>query len=109
MEGLLGLLSEDIILWSDGGGRARAALNPIQGSGRVSRFLFGILGKTSPGFVVRRTNINGRPGIVGYVDGNPAGVVTLDVAEDRIQAIRIVVNPEKLRAVPPLPRREAPE
>lgn len=109
MEGLLGLLSEDITLWSDGGGRVRAALNPIQGSDRVSRFLFGILGKTSPGFVIRQTKINGQPGIVGYVDEDPMGVVTLDIAEDRIQAIRIVVNPEKLRAVPSLPRREVPE
>lgn len=109
MEGLLGLLSEDITLWSDGGGRVRAALNPIQGADRVSRFLFGILGKTSPGFVVRQTSINGRPGIVGYVDESPMGVVTLDIAEDRIQTIRIVVNPEKLRAVPPLPRKEDPE
>lgn len=107
MKGLLGLLSDDITLWSDGGGRVRAALNPIQGPDRVSRFLFGILGKTSPGFAIRQTSINGRPGIVGYVDESPTGVVTLDIAEDHIQAIRIVVNPEKLRAVPALSRKES--
>ena len=29
------------------------------------------------------------------------GVVALDVAEDRIRGVRIVVNPDKLRAIPP--------
>lgn len=109
MEGLLGVLSEDITLWSDGGGRVRAALNPIQGSDRVSRFLFGILGKASPSIVIQQTSINGRPGIVGYMDENPMSVVTLDIAEERIQGIHIVVNPEKLGAIPPLTEPGAKE
>jgi len=106
MEGLVSLLSDDITLWSDGGGRVRAALNPIYGSGRVSRFLLGILREVPPDFVTRRGQINGQPGIVGYAGGHPMGVLTLDILDGRIRAIRIVVNPEKLRAVPPLPEAE---
>jgi RNA polymerase sigma-70 factor (ECF subfamily) len=103
MEGLLALLSEDVTLWSDGGGRTRAALNPIHGADRVVRFLFGILRKAPPGFVVRRASINGRPSLIGYFeDGSPQSVATFDVAGGSIRAIRLVVNPEKLRAVPPL-------
>lgn len=102
MEGLLELLSDDITLWSDGGGKVRAALNPIRGSERVARFLLGILRKVPPGFVARRAWINGGPGIVGYVEGRPMSVVTLDVADGRIRAVHIVVNPEKLRAIPSL-------
>lgn len=102
MDGLLELLSEEITLWSDGGGRVRAALNPIHGPGRVARFLLGILGKVPPGFVVRREWVNGEPGIIGYVEDHPMSVVTLGIAEGRIQAVRIVVNPEKLRTIPPL-------
>jgi RNA polymerase sigma-70 factor (ECF subfamily) len=103
MEGLLALLSEDVTLWSDGGGKTRAALNSIHGADKVARFLFGILRKAPPGFLVRRASINGRPGLVGYFeDGRPQSVVTFDVAEGIIRAIRLVVNPEKLRAVPPL-------
>lgn len=109
MEGLLGLLSEDITLWSDGGGRARAALNPIQGSDRVSRFLFGILGKVPPGFTTRIVRINGGPGVVGYVNGQPMSVVTLDAADGEIHNIRIVVNPEKLGAIPSLNGPDAKE
>ena len=103
MEGLLALLSEDVALWSDGGGRTRAALKPIHGADKVARFFSGILRKAPPGFVVRRASINGRPGLIGYFgDGRPQSVTTFDVAEGSIRAIRLVVNPEKLRAVPPL-------
>jgi RNA polymerase sigma-70 factor, ECF subfamily len=103
MEGLLALLSEDVTLWSDGGGNTRAALNPIHGADKVARFFSGILRKAPPGFVVRRASINGRPGLIGYFeDGRPQSVATFDVAEGSIRTIRLVVNPEKLRAVPPL-------
>jgi RNA polymerase sigma-70 factor, ECF subfamily len=103
MEGLLGLLTEDITLWSDGGGKVRAALNPIRGSDKVARFLLGVLSKAPPGLVVRQTRVNGQPGIIGYyADGQPQSVTTFDVAEERIRAIRILVNPEKLRNIPNL-------
>jgi RNA polymerase sigma-70 factor (ECF subfamily) len=101
MEALLEMLSEDITLYSDGGGKARAALRPIHGADNVARFLFGIVRKAPPGLVVRRTRINGQPGIVGYYpDGQPQSATTLEVAEGRIRAIHIVVNPEKLQNIP---------
>jgi RNA polymerase sigma-70 factor (ECF subfamily) len=103
MEGLLELLAEDIVLWSDGGGKVRAALNPIRGSDRVARFFMGILGKAPPGLVVRQTRVNGQPGIIGYyANGQPQSVTTFDIAEERIRAIHILVNPEKLGNVPGL-------
>ena len=112
MERLLALLSEDVTLYSDGGGKTRAALNPIHGPEKVARFLAGILGKVPPGFVVRRALVNGHPGLVGYFgDGSPQSVVTLEIADGNIRAISLVVNPEKLGSVPPLRRTEgeAPE
>lgn len=103
MDGLLALLSEDVTLWSDGGGKTRAALNPIHGAYNVGRFISGILRKAPPGFVVRRARVNGRPALIGYFeDGSPHSVVTLEVAEGIIRTIRLVVNPEKLPAVPPI-------
>jgi RNA polymerase sigma-70 factor (ECF subfamily) len=107
MEGLLSLLSEDAVLYSDGGGKTRAALNPIFGADKIARFASNILRKAPPGFVVRRMRVNGRPGLVGYFgDGSPQSVTTLDVAKGRILAIRLVLNPEKLGNVPHLERFE---
>ena len=100
MEGLVSLLSEDVTLWSDGGGKVAAAPYPIQGPERVARFLLGVLRTVPPGFYARPVRVNGGPGAVGYVDGRPTGVVALDVADGRLRGVRIVVNPEKLRTIP---------
>ena len=102
MAGLLGLLSEDVTLWSDGGGKVAAAPYPIHGPERVARFLLGVLRTVPPGFSARPSRVNGGPGIVGYVEGRPTSVVALDLDDGRLRGVRIVVNPEKLRAVPPL-------
>ena len=101
MEGLISLLSEDITLWSDGGGKVAAAPYPIHGPERVARFLLGVLRTVPPGFSARPVRVNGGPGVVGYVDGHPTGVVALDVADERLRSVHIVVNPDKLRAIPP--------
>ncbi len=104
MGGLLAVLAEDVTLWSDGGGKARAARNPIHGADNVARFLLGTIRKAPPGFAVRPARINGSPGLVGYFgDGTPQSVATFETAGGRIAAIRIVVNPEKLEGVRPLP------
>ena len=52
---------------------------------------------------IRFAQINGEPGVVSYLDGHPYSVLTLDAAGDRIQAIYIVTNPEKLAHLAPLP------
>ena len=110
MEALLALLSEDVTLYSDGGGKTQAALRPIYGADRVVPFLSGILRKAPPGFAVRQTRVNGRPGFVGYFgDGSPQSVVTIEVGQGSITAIRLIVNPEKLGNVPPLEQAERGE
>ena len=110
METLLALLSEDVTLYSDGGGKTRAALRPIYGADKVARFFTGILSNIPPDFAVRRTRVNGRPGLVGYFgDGSPQSVVSIEVAEGSIRTIRLVVNPEKLENVPTLEQAEREE
>jgi RNA polymerase sigma-70 factor, ECF subfamily len=107
MEAIIELLSEDVILYSDGGGKTRAPLNPIHGADNVARFLAGIMGRIPPGFTVRKTRVNGRPGYVSYLgDGSPQSVVTFDVLDNRVRTIRLLVNPEKLANLPPLKQRE---
>jgi RNA polymerase sigma-70 factor (ECF subfamily) len=46
----------------------------------------------------RYVEINGQPGAI-FVDpdGRPLAVVTLDIADDLVQTVRAVSNPEKLR------------
>jgi RNA polymerase sigma-70 factor (ECF subfamily) len=42
--------------------------------------------------------INDQPGrILLDADGNTVGVVSVDIVADRIQTLRFIVNPDKLR------------
>jgi len=104
MEGLVALLSNDVVLHSDGGGKAIAVPNLIQGADNVARGIFGGLRKVLPKNLVRRVmEINGEHGLVSYLDGKPHSVLTLGAGEGRIHAIYILTNPEKLAHLPGLP------
>ena len=104
MEGLVTLLSSDVVLHSDGGGKAIAVPNRIQGADNVARGIFSGLQKIVPKNLVRRVmEINGEPGVVSYLDGKPHSVLTLGAGEGRIHAIYILTNPEKLAHLPGLP------
>jgi RNA polymerase sigma-70 factor (ECF subfamily) len=102
MQGLLALLADDVVMYSDGGGKVHAALNPIYGADKVARGLLGILRKLPPTATSRLVLVNGHLGIVSYLNGVPLAVVSLAVADDQIQEIDLVVNPDKLGRVPPL-------
>jgi RNA polymerase sigma-70 factor, ECF subfamily len=99
LSGLVSILAEDVELRSDGGGKTTAARRVLRGQDRVLRFLSGILRKAPPGLQARPVEVNGRLGLLSLVDGQPQSVLTLEVADGRIQAVYIVVNPDKLRRV----------
>lgn len=99
MQGLLSLLADDVTLWSDGGGKVHAARRPIRGALDVTRFILGVLSKVPAGFGASMRYVNGQPGVVTEVDGQITGVVALEIVDERVIAIRLVVNPEKLQAL----------
>lgn len=112
MDGVIGLLAADVVLHSDGGGKGRAVPNAVRGADKVARGILGSLGRLVPKDMVRRlTLINGKPGLINYLDGTAHSVLTIDAAGGRIQAIYIVTNPDKLSRIgisPGLPgRRES--
>lgn len=103
MDGLLSLLSDDVVFYSDGGGRAAAVPKPVFGRENVTRLLLGARARfQTPGLVRKLVQINALPGLVNYVDGHANSIVTVDVAGDRIKTIYFVSNPEKLGRIPPL-------
>jgi RNA polymerase sigma-70 factor (ECF subfamily) len=98
---LAGLLREDAIAMTDGGGRKSAALNPIKGADKVARFFIGIAGKNSNREIrIEPMTINGTVGALIYMDGEVDLSLSMAVDGDRIAAIYIVRNPDKLRHVP---------
>lgn len=96
LEGLVSLLAEDATLLADGGGKAQAALNPILGADNVARFLLGTSVKFGQARTYRPVMVNGEPGIAGYMDDSLEFVATIAGDGERITAIHLVVNPDKL-------------
>jgi RNA polymerase sigma-70 factor, ECF subfamily len=104
LNGLVALLSSDVVFHSDGGGKAAAVPNLVYGSDKVARAVLGGLKKLVPqNLVSRMTEINGEPGVVSYVNGRPFSVLTLDIANGFVRNIYIVTNPEKLARLPGMP------
>jgi RNA polymerase sigma-70 factor (ECF subfamily) len=104
MHGLVELLTGDVVMHTDGGGKAAALPREIHGAETVASTILRRMGTDVPREAVSRmARINGEPGFVGYVNGKPFSAITIDVCDGRIQGIYIVTNPEKLSRIPNLP------
>jgi RNA polymerase sigma-70 factor, ECF subfamily len=104
LDGLMSVLAPDVVLISDGGGKARAAVRPIRGAVKVASFIRGISGRPYQGYqagdiTAATVDINGTPGVLLSAGGQILAAVTATVADERITAIQLVVNPDKLRAI----------
>ena len=100
MDGLLHLLTDDIVYTGDGGGKASAGLKPIRGADKATRGMLGGLRWIPASARARIEEVNGQPAIVVYLDdGRPYGVVLFDIAGEQIQSVYFVVNPDKLRGL----------
>lgn len=96
IDALVRLLDPRAMTVADGGGLASAELHPVEGSEQIARVLVDIAGRTSDAVILERT-VNGQPGLVIQQDGVIVTVMAFEVAEDRIQRIWAVRNPEKLQ------------
>jgi RNA polymerase sigma-70 factor (ECF subfamily) len=100
LDGLLQLLSEDVTLWADGGGKARgAALEPLHGREAVARFVIAsprlALGPLEPRIVM----VNGEPALLLRTAGETVLVIIIGVDDTGVREIWIIGNPDKLLGV----------
>ena len=98
-QAMLDVLAPDVVLLSDGGGVKQAALRPIIGAEKVTRFTGGAMGK-APGVVTAETVVvNGAPALALSVDGELDAVVSVQVKDGLITGVYIVRNPAKLTRI----------
>ncbi|HSE09104.1 MAG TPA: RNA polymerase sigma-70 factor [Nocardioidaceae bacterium] len=98
------MLAHDVVFYGDGGGKVAAVQKPVAGSVRVGRFLAG-LHRRAARFGVRyeETTANGQPAVlVRTTQGAVLGVLTIDVADGKVVALRNQVNPDKLSHLGPV-------
>jgi len=97
---LIETLTDDVTVFSDGGGKVNAARKPVAGRDKVALFLTNLARLAPHGTSFRMEPINGQPGIITLINGAVQNVVTFDFADSAISSIYIVVNPEKLLSLP---------
>jgi RNA polymerase sigma factor (sigma-70 family) len=93
---LVALLDPDVTFAADGGGRAPAALDPVEGAELVARYLADLAARSSGLTILERT-VNGLPGLIVQDGATIVTVFAFDLTDDRISQIWAVRNPDKLR------------
>lgn len=91
-------LAEDIVLYSDGGGKAPAALNPIYGRDRVLRAWDGFWKKLRITHIEAR-EINGQVGILFWDGDELHTVYTFEMEDGLVTKAYAQRNPDKLAAL----------
>jgi RNA polymerase sigma-70 factor, ECF subfamily len=95
------LLRADAVALTDGGGRKTAALNPIVGADKIARFFIGLAAKNAGHDIrIEPAMINGAFGALLYLDGELDHTMSMAISGEKIAAIYIVRNPDKLRHLP---------
>ena len=113
LEALVAVLSPEVTLVADGGGRALAPRRPIRGADKVARFLLAVATEERMARFLRSVGsepivadlrvrvapVNGGPGILVVSGDKPISALVLDVSEGVVRTIHLVANPEKLAGV----------
>lgn len=95
---LLGILAQDALLVTDGGGKVRSLINPVHGADRITRFFLGVRRKQGGVFEAHLATVNSAPGMLAFRDGQLVSVASASVQDGRITAIYSISNPEKIQS-----------
>ncbi|MEP7290131.1 MAG: RNA polymerase sigma-70 factor [Chloroflexota bacterium] len=100
LEGLMQLLSEDVVLSTDGGGKARgAALHPVYGREAVAKFVLASPRLLMTSFQIELAEVNDEPALMIRDGSSVRAVITIAVDGDQVSEIRVMGNPDKLKWV----------
>lgn len=94
------LMSDDVQLVADGGGKAKSFMHVLKGAGRVAGVFWTLEHKFPMQVTYKIALVNGEPGVLRFVQGKLESVQSFIVDNERIVAVFIMRNPEKLVSVP---------
>jgi RNA polymerase sigma-70 factor (ECF subfamily) len=93
------VLADDVVMVSDGGAAVHAARRPVRGVYRVGRLLGNLVKRVPQGATMEFHEVNGEPGLLVRREGTPWYVIALESHGEKITAIRLVINPDKLHRI----------
>jgi RNA polymerase sigma-70 factor (ECF subfamily) len=94
---LSALLHRDIVLYTDGGGKASAARNPLHGAETVAKFFAGF-GKRPEAATVTHSfaSVNGAPALLLWQDGAIISAFMPDLEDGLVSTLYVMRNPDKI-------------
>jgi RNA polymerase sigma-70 factor, ECF subfamily len=101
IDALIAMLAPDVVLIADGGGKKRAALQPLYGPENVARWMLAVMQRPDvekP--VIRLIELNGELAIAAYDGDRPDTVGFVEAGAEGITSLYLVRNPDKLGGVP---------
>lgn len=114
LEALITLLSQEVTLVSDGGGKARSPLRVLAGQENVVRFLTSVTTAAGiekfmasigveeyAGLETVVTEMNGAPAVVGVAAGRVVTVMSLVISDGKVDTIYLMANPDKIGHLTP--------
>lgn len=96
----MALMSEDVVMVTDGGPKRHAARRPVIGPFRVTRFLHNVSKRIAPTVRFEAATINAAAGFL-FIDpaGEQDAAIAIDVTDGLVTAIWAVTNPDKLTRI----------
>lgn len=94
------LMSDDVQLVADGGGKVPSFLHKLYGAGRVAGVFWSLEHKFPARVRYVAARVNGEAGLLRYVDGQLESVQSFIIDDGKIVAVFIMRNPDKLAGVP---------
>jgi len=89
-------LAGDVQFVSDGGGKVPSFGRILRGAARIAGLYWWVVDQFPGGVTYRLVRINGEPGLLRYVNGTIESAQSFIVDEDKIVAVYVVRNPDKL-------------
>ncbi|BBZ71673.1 RNA polymerase sigma-70 factor [Mycobacterium paraseoulense] len=98
---LMTMLAPDATWTADSGGKVSAARRPVVGADRVARAIVGLIRKATElvEFRIEMVTCNSAPAVLLYLADHLEGVITLEIADDKITNFYVTRNPDKLAAL----------
>jgi RNA polymerase sigma-70 factor (TIGR02957 family) len=97
--GLVEILTDDVTSTADGGGKVAAARRPVSGRDRTANYVGRVFSRNISQLRLRLdvAEVNGEPALLAFDGDTLSGVLLFEITGDRIAALRILANPDKLR------------
>ena len=102
LDGLVGMLASDAMIYGDGGSNVSSRPAPVVSAAAVAALLLSTPPEIRARQSVTLAEVNGQPGaVVSSADGTVNSVIALDILDGQVQTVRVILNPEKLIHVRP--------